>query len=147
MYYFVQNLTELWTDNNLNAAQLAKNIGIDEGTLSKYINKISLPSINNLVKIANYFNCSIDFLLGLTENEQKFSITQDINKTLFYKRYKDLLKTNHKTHYALTKELRISQSSLSDWNKGSFPRIDTLVSLSKYFNVTVEYLVGRTNIK
>lgn len=29
----------------------------------------SLPSIENLVKIANYFNCSTDYLLGLTDKK------------------------------------------------------------------------------
>lgn len=29
----------------------------------------SLPSVENLVKIANYFNCSTDYLLGLTDKK------------------------------------------------------------------------------
>lgn len=33
----------------------------------------SLPTVTNLIRIANYFNCSTDYLLGLTNDFNKKS--------------------------------------------------------------------------
>lgn len=43
-------------------------------------------------------------------------------------------------------ELGLSKTALSEWNRGkSKPTIDALISLSGYFNVSVDYLLGLTD--
>ncbi len=43
----------------------ADNINVDSSSLSKYVNGIQLPSADALFKIAKYYNCSTDYLLGI----------------------------------------------------------------------------------
>lgn len=43
---------------------LADEIGVSRMTISKLTNGINLPSAEKLISLANYFNVSIDFLLG-----------------------------------------------------------------------------------
>lgn len=41
----------------------------------------------------------------------------------------------------------ISNSSVSDWkNKGSIPSADKIVKISEFLNVSIDYLLGKTNI-
>lgn len=61
-------------NNNISAYKLAKETGISESLFSKWKkNPTSEISSSNLMKIANCLGCSIDYLLGRTNNP-------DINK-------------------------------------------------------------------
>lgn len=51
---------------------VAKKIGISSATVTQWKNG-SIPSGENLIKIADYFNCSIDYLLGRTDNPDGFT--------------------------------------------------------------------------
>jgi transcriptional regulator with XRE-family HTH domain len=61
---FSDNLTQFLHNKNITAYKLAKDIGISNGIISAWKNSASLPSGENLLKIANYLGCSIDELLG-----------------------------------------------------------------------------------
>ena len=50
---------------------VAKELGISSGILSRWKNEGSTPNGDSLTKIANYFNVSTDYLLGLTDEAEK----------------------------------------------------------------------------
>lgn len=54
--------------HNITAYQIAKNTGISQGTMNEYKNGKKMPTIQNLIKISDYIGCSIDYLLGRTDN-------------------------------------------------------------------------------
>lgn len=75
LFFVIKNLC---TDHNITIAQLERNLGFSEGSISKW--KSSIPSINKLLTVANYFNVSLDFLAGRTILMQMAeSILSDIN--------------------------------------------------------------------
>lgn len=49
---------------------VGKEIGISSGIISKWKNENTLPSGEILIKIANYLDCSVDYLLGRTDNPE-----------------------------------------------------------------------------
>ncbi len=52
----------------------------------------------------------------------------------------------HITQYGLAKKLGISQSTICNWLNGKKePCIDSLWVLADYFDVTVDYLIGRSD--
>lgn len=57
--------------HSISAYKLAKETGISQGLISDYKNGAKKPTIDNLIKIADYFKCSIDFLLGRTGTDEK----------------------------------------------------------------------------
>lgn len=60
-----------------------------------------------------------------------------------YEIFEKLMADKGVTPYRVFKETGVSQSSLSDWKRGrSVPKIDKLKKIAKYFDVTVEYLMG-----
>lgn len=65
---FTNNFVEFLQLHNISAYQVAKGTGISQGTMNEYKNGKKLPTIQNLVKISNYLNCSTDYLLGRTDN-------------------------------------------------------------------------------
>jgi transcriptional regulator with XRE-family HTH domain len=58
----------------------------------------------------------------------------------------ELRKENDVSQKQLANFLGISQGNLCDWEKGrSEPDIAMLVALSNYFNVSIDYIVGRSD--
>lgn len=60
-------LEDLLADNPAKRIDIANAIGISSGSLSGYINANKEAGICNLVRIADYFNVSTDYLLGRTD--------------------------------------------------------------------------------
>lgn len=65
MEIFSKNLKDLIGDSSVN--EFSKKIGIPQQTLSRYLLCQREISLENLCKIADYFNEDIDYLLGRKE--------------------------------------------------------------------------------
>lgn len=66
----------------------------------------------------------------------------------FIQRLKALMKSRNVTDKQLTEELGLAKNSVTYWkNKGNIPKGDTLELIAEYFNVSVDYLLGKTDIK
>lgn len=62
----------------------------------------------------------------------------------FRERFTELLKESTKKQCEIAKELNITKSHLSNFKSGyNEPNIDTLILIANYFNVCIDYLVGR----
>ena len=75
---YIWRLAQLFTDifvdflqlNNITAYQIAKSTGISQGLMNEYKNGKKIPTIQNLIKIADYLDCSVDYLLGRTDKPE-----------------------------------------------------------------------------
>jgi len=67
---FSDNLKKLRKDNRLTQLALSKALNVDVMTVSRYERGEIDPSIIALAKIAEYFNTTTDFLLGLSDERQ-----------------------------------------------------------------------------
>ncbi len=64
---FWERLYSLCEKNNIKPNTLAKSIGLSTAIATKWKNG-TIPKGEILIKIADYFDCSIDYLLGRTES-------------------------------------------------------------------------------
>jgi len=146
----MNNLTQLikdyCIDNETNIKQFANLVKISNSLVYKYVNEKVKPTFNNLVKLANFFTCSIDYLVGL-DNNYRYVEPKQANKNLFFERYNNLLSNKNATHYKMAQSKNFSNSSHLDWKNGSIPYIDTLIEIAKFFDVTIDYLLGRSDEK
>lgn len=55
-----------------------------------------------------------------------------------------LCEENNTKPYAIAKAIGASNSVCTKWKNGSIPNGETLLKLSNYFNVSVDYLLGNT---
>ena len=67
-------LKELRKLNKITQDKLAEKIGVARSTISMYEVGASEPDIQILTKLANFFNCSIDYLLGNDTKSQGVKI-------------------------------------------------------------------------
>lgn len=66
---------------------------------------------------------------------------------LVAKRIKGLMESEKITQMQLARAINVGQSSVSDWlNTKSEPSIENLWKLADFFDVSVDYLIGKKEI-
>lgn len=66
------------------------------------------------------------------------------NKSIFFERLTSLNVSNKD----LSQNVGVSSGNISDWKSGrSKPNIDTIIKIADYLDVSVDYLLGRTDRK
>ncbi len=61
-------IRELRKAKGISQIKMAMDLNTNQNTISRYETGEREPSINDLIKIADYFNVSVDYLLGRTDN-------------------------------------------------------------------------------
>lgn len=69
MAEFGEMLAELRQDRHMTQEQLADKIFVTIGTISNYENGVHFPDVEKLVKLADFFNVTTDYLLGRASSE------------------------------------------------------------------------------
>ena len=64
----VERIFELMKERKINGKQLAFESGMSKGIVTDWRTGRSKPSAEALIKLAEYFNVSIDYLCGLTDD-------------------------------------------------------------------------------
>ncbi len=140
---FSENLAELIDDCKLTVEQFAKTVDIAYSEVYRYLRKEYLPILSNVIKIADRYHCSVDYLLGFIPYPENtdFIITPPFNI-----RFKQLLEEFNITRYRLNKATDISLNRLDDWYNGKYtPSLEKALILKKYFKCSLDYLLGREN--
>lgn len=65
----LQHLKDIREDNDVRQTTLAEYLGVSQNTYSQYENGVISISPEMLVKLADYFHVSVDYLLGRTNNK------------------------------------------------------------------------------
>ncbi|MBD5632153.1 MAG: helix-turn-helix transcriptional regulator [Clostridia bacterium] len=134
-------LTELMQEAELNNAALADKIETEQSVISKFKRAERMPSCTTLVKLADFFQCSTDYLLGLSDN-LNFATYRECPP--FNEQLNFLLKYFNKTKYRLEKDTKLTEETVNRWQKGIYePTVESLVRLAKYFNCSVDFVLGR----
>ena len=61
-------LKQLRADRGVSQIKLAMDLNVNQNSISRYESGLREPDYNTLIKIADYFKVSIDYLLYRTEN-------------------------------------------------------------------------------
>ena len=138
MTEFQERLSELLEENNLSRLKLANSIGITSTTINDYFNKNYYPKIDIAIKMAKFFNCSLDYLFGLTEERNN----ANLNNQEFLYNFNLLLNKNKLSISKAMKNLQMSEYNYYRWKKGMFPKTNNLVDIAKYFGTSIDFLVG-----
>ncbi|MBQ8424901.1 MAG: helix-turn-helix transcriptional regulator [Clostridia bacterium] len=142
MENFNENLKYLIEDSGLSLRKLAKESGVSAMQYSRYLHG-SIPTIDITLKIANYFNCSLDYLFGLTNtNNYKNEIIIDINNFVF--KYEELLKQSKISHWKFAKKYNLSESCLRHWKYGQVPKMESILLIATNLNTSIDYLISKT---
>lgn len=139
--YFSECLKDLMIENNISVSDLSEKSGVNTSRIYDYFSG-KAPSTHNAVRIANVFECTLDYLFGFDTEYQpckEYTFSSD-----FTKRFREILKQSGKTRYLISKQTGLTQTQLSNWYLGKqTPKLASLVYLADYFNCSLDYLAGK----
>ncbi len=137
-----ERLKEVMFEKNFKAADLAKQVGVNRNTITRYMQGVRLPTFDNFIKMLDVLNCSADFLVGLVDFPPESLVFHPAPP--FHERFRELLQLFNFTQYKLHKKTQLSYDDYNKWLKGaSTPYVDSLVKLAQAFDCSVDFVLGR----
>lgn len=70
----VQRIKNLCNERKITFAEVERNVGISNGQIRRW--DTSSPKIENVEKVANYFDVSTDYLLGRTDKRRYYELNE-----------------------------------------------------------------------
>ena len=144
MIKFKERFNKLKKDNEISVENIQNYLNLNSNSLIYFwLDGTYTPKLKYLNKLANLFECSIDYLVGKTDNI--FANNKVYNELpCFSDRLTQIFKNNGLTKSILRKQNIIGGSLYrSIFERKSDPTIETLIKIADYLNVSIDYLVGR----
>ena len=113
-------LRELLEQHNMTQKQFAQELDITPAALGNYIRNVREPDYHTLIRIADFFNVSIDFLLNHNIETQKTTHDEDILLNIFRSlsvEQRDLYLEQGKLLIRYSSKKRLSRLGIDDKNK------------------------------
>lgn len=139
---FHSRIKKLREASGLKQTELAQKLNIPRTTYSNYENARREPDFNTLKILAEFFDCSIDYLLG-SRNEKRAYFKNNADNNIVSERIKLRRKSLNMTQNDLALLLNVPKELINDFESGNeLPDLNFLVSLSTILRTTSDYLLG-----
>ena len=130
---FKEKFIRLCANKGVAPSFVAKQVGISSAAFSQWTDE-TVPRKTTLLKIADYFGVSVDYLLGKAEKE----------KTCILDKISTLLKEQHVSQKKLCCNLGLSQQAFTNWKNGNNDSYKKyLPQIAEFLGVSVDYLLGK----
>ena len=140
--FFSERLCDLLQENKSSVNFLAQDLNLNPSAIYKWIRKVSVPSFENALALADYFGCSLDYLFGLKEIDVQYTPHTPFSSSSDH--FEEILREKKISKYRLVKRTGISRSKITSWRKGeSLPSIHSLIVVATSLDITLDALVGR----
>lgn len=140
----MEKLKDLRENANLRQEDVANILKINRSTYTSYeVERDTIP-IKHLNTLCNYFNTSIDYVLGLSKEKIYPNMRKEIDREILSKRLKELRVENKLTQEKIAKMLNTSRSTWTGYEYGKY-QIPTLLlyDLAKRYHYSMDYLLGK----
>lgn len=136
-----KSIKEMMDVKGINAPALAKELGCNRSTLTRYTAGTSTPNLEIFIQLLQYFGVSADVMLGLKEYASE---TAFMDVLPFGSRLIEVLKEYGVSQYALIKKTGISWALMYKWthNQG-LPSVENVAKIAQALDCRVDYLLGR----
>lgn len=140
---FKLRLQKILDDYGYEKGELSEEANICDSVTTRMTVYGIIPTTTILVRLANCLNLPLEYLLGECDDK---TFNESINPTEFYIRLEELKKEKKTTYTKISKAINFPDSYFYDWIKRkTLPSIQFLIPLSKYFQVNLDYLIGRSD--
>ena len=121
---FGESLNEILTDRNIKVKDFAKSVNISLATVYSWLSNSTEPALSSVIAIADYFKCSVEFLIGRSDDDK---VIECKSYPLLTKRIKEIMKETGISSYKLRKISKYDGAYFYNWEHGSEPLLSTLV--------------------
>ena len=139
-------LKELRERVGLTIIEASKIIKVSDSLYSRYEKEKQTIPLKHLNTLANYYEVSIDYLLGFTKIKKYKNIRPIIDRKTTGIRLKEFRKENKLTQVKLAEILNTVHPVLVNYENGkNLITTAFLYDLCKKYKISADYLLGRTN--
>jgi len=65
---YIDRLTEIRNDRDIKQSTIAEILGVKQSAVSKYEKRRTQYTVDDIIKLCNFYKISADYILGLPEN-------------------------------------------------------------------------------
>ncbi len=153
---FGQILKQLRITKGLTQNELAKILDVSKSNISKYEAGSVEPNMSVLIRISEYFEVSVDCLLGKNaknesapEKENNFFFfffdNENLLRDIFSKRIRTAILDMGLTEEDFKAAISFGSKKASSFLSGEGePTADDLIELSQFLDTSIDYLLGQT---
>lgn len=139
-----KRINDLRVDNDLTIKEMADIIGITPDNFFDYANGRSNFPLDKMNDFVNFFKTNFDYVTSLSDDKEE--ISGDINIFILRKRMRNVRRQNRLSQDDIAREIGDRQSTYWNYESGdSVIPISKLYLLAKYYNVSIDYFVGKTD--
>lgn len=138
-------LIKIREEHCLSQKDIADILHIDRKTYNHYETKEKIIPIKHLVSLSEYFDVSVDYLLGFTDLKQ-YNNVKKVDKLEAGKRLKEFRKEHKLTQVKLASILNTTFSSIAFNEKGrNLIATPFLYTICLKYHVSADYLLAKTS--
>ena len=138
-----ERLKDIRIENDLTQTQMAKMLNTTQTSYNRWENNVELISLKKLTKVCNYFNTSMDYLVGITRNNIGNG-KHDLDYKVVGNNIKIFRKEKNLSQKDLATLLNTSQSTISAYEAGKTIILTAFaLEIVKKYNISLDWLCGR----
>lgn len=140
-------LLELREYNFLLQKDIAKVLNIDRSTYSTWETNLKIIPLKHLNVLANYYDTSMDYILGLTSKKIKYKKLDKLDKQIIGNNIRKLRSDNNLTLRDLAKVLNTTSSTISAYETGKTLLLTAFaIEIAKKYHISIDELCVREKI-
>ena len=143
-----KRLKDLREDHDLTQSEMAEILGVKRSTYSLWELGINIIPLSKLSVFADYFKCSLDYVLGLSNQKRSYELIEGIDFKIVGSNLKKIRLSNKLSQENIASLLNISQACITKYEKGLIEiSITNIYEFAKYFKISINDLCGKTKEK
>lgn len=141
-------LKDIREDHDITQEDMAKYLNIPRSTYSMWEIGISIIPIPYLCELSDYFNLSLDYILGLTNNRNKKNLIKGFDINTLGNNLKEIRLKNKLSQENIADILGVKQPCIYKYEKGLICiSTSNLYKFSKEFKISMNEICGKGKIE
>ena len=142
---FVGSVREYLERTGLTVTAFARKIGCLERCLARWLDGTNTPSTEYVIKTADAMDVSVDYLFERCETAEYLRANPT---SCFAERLAILISESGRNKRSLALQWKIEPSAITKWlQRQRLPKPDTVFQLADYFACSMDYLLGRSDVR
>ena len=141
---YMNRLKHLRNEQGITQASLSSLLNIHEYVYGQYEREYVIMPLKHLIKLSDFFNVSLDYILEFTNTKNYTNFNEDFNKCVAGLRLKEIRKENKLSQVKLAHILNTVQPVIANYEKGkNLIATPFLYTICTKYHISADYLLGK----
>ena len=141
---FFERLKDIREDKDLTQIDIAKLLNIKQPTYNAFEKGTKIIPLKHLNTLANYYNVSIDYIVGLSNERKESNKLKELDKKLIGQKIKETRLNNSLTLRELAQILNTTHSTICAYESGKTLILTAFAyQICQKYKVSMDWLCGK----